>query len=168
MKFSLSQEFPFGIDALWPVYGDPTYLEAKYKALGAHSLKIVEAKTDQSEIGVLLERTIAPDLKGVPDWARKLVSRNYVMRHENRCRRTRPGHASVSLRITPIGAPVDIRGTGTLSEEVAGRTRLSLEFEVECSIPVVGKKVAELFAGKIREALAEDYEFTRDYIGRLA
>lgn len=165
MRFSLQQDFPFGIDALWPVYGAPAYLEAKYKALGAHSLRIQAAETTDEEIRVLLERTIAPDLKGVPDWARKMLGAEYVMRHENHCRRSGMT-AQVHLRITPVGAPVTIEARGSLGD-ISGRARLALDFQVECSIPLVGKKVAELFAGKIREALAEDYEFTRDYIGQL-
>lgn len=165
MRFSLQQDFPFGIDALWPVYGAPAYLEAKYKALGAHSLRIQVAETTDEEIRVVLERTIAPDLRGVPDWARKMLGAEYVMRHENHCRRTGTA-AQVHLRITPAGAPVTIEARGQLGDR-GERAHLALEFQVECSIPLVGKKVAELFAAKIREALAEDYDFTRDYVGRL-
>lgn len=164
MKFSLSQDFPVSLDVLWPVYGSPPYLEAKYKSLGSTNLRLLEADTDAAAINVVLERTISPDLQGVPDWARKLVARDYVMRHENRCRRSSPQQASVSLVIKPLGSPVDIHGRGSLAETTPGQTRLSLEFEVECRIPLVGKKVAELFAGKIREALAEDHDFTLAYI----
>lgn len=164
MKFSLAQDFPVGLDVLWPVYGAPAYLEAKYRALGAHRIDIKEAVTDAQSISVLLERTIAPDLKGVPDWARKLVGRDYVMRHENRCRRLSPQTSSVHLSITPLGSPVSINARGSLNEAAAGQCRLALEFDVECSLPIVGKKVAELFAGKIREALQEDHDFTLEYI----
>lgn len=164
VKFSLSQDFPVGLDVLWPVYGNPAYLQAKYRALGAHRVEIREAHTDASDIRVLLERTIAPDLQNVPDWARKMVSRDYVMRHENRCHRLSPQASDVSLRITPIGSPVDINARGSLNEVSPGNTRLALEFEVKCNIPIVGKKVAEIFAGKIREALAEDHDFTLGYI----
>lgn len=164
VKFSLSQDFPVSLDVLWPVYGSPAYLEAKYKALGSTNLRILEAKTDDTSINVVLERTIAPDLRSLPDWARKMVARDYVMRHENRCQRSSPTHASVSLGIKPLGSPVDIHGRGSLSEPAPGQTRLALEFDVECRIPLVGKKVAELFAIKIREALAEDHDFTLAYI----
>lgn len=164
MKFSLAQDFPVGLDLLWPVYGSPAYLEAKYQALGARAVVIREAHTDASAIRVILERTIAPDLKGVPDWARKLVGRDYVMRHENRCQRRSLQAADVSLNIMPVGSPVEISARGSLNEVVAGQTRLALEFEVECSLPIVGRKVAELFAGKIREALQEDHDFTLEYI----
>jgi hypothetical protein len=164
VKFNLAQDFPVGLDTLWPVYGSPPYLEAKYRTLGAHRIDIKEALTDEQAIFVVLERTIAPDLKGVPDWARKLVGRDYVMRHENRCRRLTASTSSVSLSITPLGSPVTIKAVGSLNEVATGQCRLALEFDVGCSLPLVGKKVAELFAGKIREALQEDHDFTLEYI----
>jgi hypothetical protein len=164
VKFSLAQDFPVGLDELWAVYGSPPYLEAKYTALGALAVVIREAYTDASAIRVMLERTIATDLKGVPDWARKLVGRDYVMRHENRCQRRSAQNADVSLSITPLGSPVEISARGSLDEVAPGQTRLALEFDVVCSLPIVGKKVAEIFAGKIREALQEDHDFTLEYI----
>ncbi len=168
MKFNLAQDFPVGLDVLWPVYGAPPYLEAKYRALGAHRIDIKEATTDEQAIFVMLERTIAPDLKGVPDWARKLVGRDYVMRHENRCRRLTAHTAAVHLSITPLGSPVSIAAQGSLNEVAPGQCRLALEFDVECALPLIGKKVAELFAGKIREALREDHDFTLEYIRQHA
>ena len=168
MKFNLSQDFPVSLDVLWPVYGNSDYLVAKYTALGAHTIRIIESLTDEKAIAVVLERSIAPDLRNVPDWARKLVARDYVMHHENRCQRRSPQEAVVSLRIKPLGSPVDISARGTLAETGRSHTRLELEFEVQCSIPIVGKKVAEIFAAKIREALREDHDFTLDYIAKLA
>lgn len=164
MKFSLTQDFPVSLDVLWPVYGAPAYLQAKYTALGARRIDIREAYTDATDIRVVLERTIAPDLNGVPDWARKLVGGEYVMRHENRCHRQGPQTSAVDLRITPVGSPVTISALGSLSEVAPGHCRLALAFEVRCSLPVIGKKVAELFGGKIREALQEDHDFTLGYI----
>ncbi|MDP2227011.1 MAG: DUF2505 domain-containing protein [Moraxellaceae bacterium] len=166
MNFSLSQDYPVSLDVLWPVYGHPVYLEAKYRALGAQRIDVQDAFTDENEICVRLERTISPDLDRVPEWARRMVARDYVMRHENHCRRTSPQHSDVSLRITPLGSPVNISARGTFGEVRTGQTRLALVFEVQCSLPLVGRKVAEIFAGKIREALVEDHEFTLAYIGQ--
>lgn len=164
MKFILTQDFPVALDVLWPVYGHPDYLRAKYQALGAHEITIEEAHTDAAAIRVRLQRSIAPDLHNVPEWARKLVAHDYVMRHENDCRRESSQRAAVSLRIKPLGAPVDIHARGSLQEVNATQTRLQLEFDVQCTIPLLGKKVAEIFAGKIREALQEDFDFTLGYI----
>lgn len=164
MKFSLSQDYPVGLDVLWPVYGHPDYVRAKYLALGAHRVEVETAETTGEHIRVVLERVIAPDLDGVPDWARRLVGREYVMRHESLCRRTAPGQSAVELLITPLGAPVEIRASGSFNETAPGHTRLALDFEVSCSLPLVGGKVSALFAGKVREALLEDHAFTLGYL----
>ena len=165
MKFSFDQDFPQGLDVLWAVYALPDYLQAKYQALGSTNIRVLETLTTEQELWVLLERTIpATNINGIPDWARKLISRDYVMRHENRCRRTGPGPAVVELRITPVGSPVSITAQGSFSEPQPGHSRLALVFDVHCRIPLVGGKVEKLFAGKIREALMEDHDFTLEYI----
>ncbi|MFN3587691.1 MAG: DUF2505 domain-containing protein, partial [Moraxellaceae bacterium] len=166
MKFSLSQEYPVGLDVLWPVYGHPDYVRAKYLALGARRVTVEVAETTDAQIRVVLERVIAPDLDGVPDWARRLVGGEYVMRHESRCRRTAPGQSVVELLITPLGAPVTIRAEGSFNETAPGQTRLALDFEVTCSLPLVGGKVSALFAGQVREALLEDHAFPLGYLNR--
>lgn len=165
MKFSIDQDFPQGLDVLWAVYGEASYLQAKYHALGSVNIRVIESVTDDTDLRVVLERTIpATAINGIPDWARKLISRDYVMRHENRCKRSGPAHAAVDLCITPVGSPVSITAQGSFSEPAAGQSRLALVFDVHCRIPLVGGKVAELFAHKIREALTEDYEFTLGYV----
>lgn len=163
MKFYVEHTFPFAIDDLWPVYGEPNYLAAKYKALGSSGLNIHESYTDAENIRVILERTITPDLHSIPDWVRKKLSRDYVMRHENRCQRISPERADFQLRIIPAGAPVSILGKGSMLQNNK-ETFFKAEFDVECSIPLVGKKVAEVFAGKVREALSEDWAFTCNYV----
>lgn len=167
MKFSVEHFFPFTIDQLWPVYGEATYLTEKYKALGSSGLYIHESYTDTSTIRVVLERTITPDLHNVPDWVRKKIARDYVMRHENRCQRISAERVDFQLRIIPKGAPVSIMGNGSMLQQGA-TTLFRAGFDVECSIPLVGKKVAEVFAGKVKEALAEDWAFTENYVRTLS
>jgi hypothetical protein len=164
VKFNLSHDFPVGLTALWSIYGNPNYLAAKYKALGSSDLRILQAITDEQRICVVLERTITPDLKGVPDWARRLVVRDYIMRHENHCLRQGDALSRVNLRIIPVGAPVSISAAGSLSDVAADRSRLALDFDVTCTLPLVGKKVAEIFARKVHDALAEDHDFTVSYM----
>lgn len=169
MKFNITQDFPQRLDVLWAVYAQPDYLQAKYNALGSTNVRVLESLTDEKSLSVVLERTIpSAGINGIPGWAQKLISRDYVMRHENRCRRTAPDHATVDLRITPVGSPVSISAHGSFSEPRAGHSRLALHFNVECKIPIVGSKVADLFAAKIREALQEDHDFTLAYVNAHA
>lgn len=163
MKFSVQHAFPFGLDELWQVYGEPGYLEAKYTALGASGLLIDEAATNDEEIRVRLERTVTPDFRNVPDWARKMVARDYVVRHENRFIRQSGDRATFNLGITPIGSPINVKGVGEI-RTFQQKSEFSVMFDIECRIPVVGKKVAEIFSGKVRESLLNDCDFTRAWV----
>lgn len=163
MKMNVQQELLFRLDELWPVYAEPGYLQAKYLALGASQLVIHEAHTDANELRVTLERLVEPDMQRVPDWARKLMSPHYTIRHQNRFVRESAELVRFNLGITPVGAPISVQGVGTIKEQ-KGRSQFEVTFDVNCSIPLVGKKVAEIFSGKIREALLEDCEFTQAYV----
>ena len=169
MKFSLDQEFPAGMDSLWAVFSQQDYPGRKYAALGSTDFRMIAFSAAAERITVALERTIPAATESIPDWARKLVSRDYVMRHETRWRRIDRRRADAELDITPVGIPVSIRARGEITEQTPVSTCMTLNFEVQCRVPLIGRKVAELFAGKIREAMAQDHAFTVRYLqGALA
>lgn len=169
MKFSLAQDFPAGMDSLWAVFSQADYPERKYAALGSTDFRLISFRAAAEHISVALERTVPAATERIPDWARRLVSRDYVMRHETQWRRIDGRRADAELDITPVGIPVSIRACGDIIEQSPVTTRMTLTFEVQCRVPLIGGKVAELFAGKIREAMAQDHAFTVRYLeGALA
>ncbi|MCC6647730.1 MAG: DUF2505 domain-containing protein [Polyangiaceae bacterium] len=162
MRLTVHQEFPAPPDVLWSVFSDREYPGAKYRALGATRFEMPRFTATDDEICVDLSRTIPVDLAKIPGFARKLVGDEQTMRHETRWRRS-AGAITATLVITPVGRPVKIGGTASVSAEGDG-ARLTFELEVTSDVPLIGGKIAQIFADQVQAALAADHAFTRRYL----
>ena len=164
MKLVLNQDYPADLDRLWAVFGQTDYPERKYRALGATAVKMMRFRATPELIEVELERTWPVSADKLPSWARAYVGDEQTMRHHTLWRRVGPKEANAELRLTPEGVPVDVRGTASIAEIDPGKTRMTLRFDVRCRIPLVGAKVAKLFAQEIEEALTADHAYTLRYL----
>ena len=168
MKFSLSQDFPAGLDRLWAAFGRPDYPEQKYRALGSTDIRMLRFDVAADRIEVELERKAPVAWETIPAWARRLMQREQTMRHRSRWRRIGPARIEAELDIAPLGLPVTARGSGVLVELTPGRTHMTLDFQVESALPLLGAAVARLYAAQIREALRADHAFTLRYLDATA
>lgn len=167
MKIHAQQDYPASLDRLWSVFGSAEYPEKKYRALGATHFQMLQATVNADLIEIELERVSPVALASLPDWARKFVKSEQTMRHSTRWQR-QGKKVSAVLKIVPVGVPVTITGIGSIEELGPSQTRVSLEFDVDCKIPLLGGKIAALFGEQIRQAVAADYEFTKGYLAAAA
>lgn len=164
-KLLVEQDFPASPDVLWSVFSDRDYPGAKYRALGATHFELARFSATADEISVELSRRIPIDLARIPGFARKIVGDEQTMRHETRWRRGADGAVTATLVITPVGRPVQIAGTARLVAR-AGGARLSFDLDVTSDVPLIGGKIAKLFAEQIDAALAADHQFTLGYLAQ--
>lgn len=164
VKLDIQQDYPAGLDRLWSVFAKPEYPEAKYRSLGATHFQMQRFDASETFIEIELERRAPVASDRIPDWARKFISAEQTVRQHTRWRRTRPGQVTAELNIVPVGLPVSVNGRGGIVERGPDQTRIQLQFEVDCRIPLVGGKIAKLFAEQIEQALAADHAFTLGYL----
>ncbi len=162
-KLLVDQDFPASPEVLWSVFSDREYPGAKYRALGATHFELSRFTATPDEISVDLTRKLPIELSKLPAFARKFIGDEQTMRHETRWRRGPDGAVSATLVITPVGRPVKIGGTARLVARGAG-ARLSFELDVTSDVPLIGGKIAQLFADQIEAALAADHGFTRAWV----
>jgi hypothetical protein len=160
MEFGTAHDYPAGLDSLWAAFGGPDYPRQKYLALGATALRIDRFAAGTQTIEVDLERVVPLAQGLVPAWARRLVGREQTLRQRTEWRRVSPGRVQAHLQIVPVGLPVQAHGTGTIVEQAAGTSRMTLAWRVVSSLPMAGRRVERLFADQVRAALDEDHRFT--------
>ena len=168
MKFSLSQDFPAGLDRLWEVFGRPDYPEQKYRSLGSSDIRVLHFRVGAEVIEVELERTASVAWEMIPAWAHAFLSRRQVMRHRTRWQRVSPTSVEAELDIAPVGKRVSAHGAGSIIQLSPDLTRMTLRFTAESTIPVLGARAARLYAKQIRVALRADHEFTLRYLKETA
>jgi len=161
MQFTLSQDFPAGLDRLWAAFGRPEYPNQKYLALGAAAVRVRRFEATKQAIDVELERDVRVDRSGLPSWMRLLARDQQTLQHRTAWRRVGAKQAAAELDILPLGLPVRAHGSGTIVEAAPGSTRMVLTWQVDS---ILGAKVERLFADQIRAALADDHAFTLQYL----
>lgn len=164
MKFSLVQEFPASLERLWSAFGQPDYPLQKYRALGSTGIRLLRFVATAELIEVELEREAPVAGDAVPGWARGFMRPTQTMRHRTRWRRVGPTQAEAELDIAPLGQPVAAHGIGSIAELGPGLTRMTLSFVVSSRLPVLGARVARLYAEQIRAALEADHAYTLRYL----
>jgi hypothetical protein len=168
MKLVVVQDFPAPPSRLWEVFSDPSYLGEKYLALGAIHVDVQRFEASASSIEIVLTRRIPVDLARIPSFARSIVGQEQTMEHRTSWRRDPQDEIDGKLIITAVGRPVRIAGTARLLPAREGRSRLTLEFDVTSDVPLIGGKIAKLFAEQVEAALQADHRFTLGYLERAA
>jgi hypothetical protein len=168
MEFSTTHDYPAGLDRLWAVFGRPEYPREKYLALGATAVRLDRFDADAQTIEVSLERVVPVAEARVPAWARRLLDHEQTLRHHTAWRRVLPRRVDARLEITPVGLPVQAHGTGSIVELSAGTSRMTLSWQVDSSLPMLGGRVERLFAEQVRTALDEDHRFTVRFLRQSA
>lgn len=163
MKVEQHQDYPATLDKLWTIFGNPEYPEKKYRALGATQFRMLRSEVSSQSIEIELERVSPVTLDKIPDWARKFVKPEQTMRHHTRWKRS-GAQVQATLSVVPVGVPVTVEGTGRIQQTGTNETRVTLTFEVGCKIPLVGGKIAQLFADQLKLALEADYAYTLKYL----
>lgn len=165
MEFTLTQDFPAGLASLWGVFGNPEYVQRKYRALGATVVRVQRFHAGAESIEVELERDMAVPRERLPVWARALAGRRQTLTHRSVWRRGGPRQASAELDIVPAGLPVRAHALGSLEDGGQGVTRMVLTWRVDSPL---GERVAKLFAEQVRTALDADHAFTLSYLQQAA
>lgn len=112
-----------------------------------------------AEFTATTERTVSTDR--VPDIARKFVGNGVTMTQvDNVSAPAADGSRTVSTEVKVTGLPVSAQATQKLTPE-SEQTRLDVNGEVSCSIPLVGKKIAaaaEPQVGRVLKVLGTSVE----------
>jgi len=164
VNFEIAQDFPASLARLWEALGRRDYVERKYVALGSTSLQIKQFDSSPQRIEVRLERTLANAASGLPAWARWLSGQPQRLTHHTCWNRAGAKQVDVDLRVSTQDHAVDAHATGSVIELDSGRTRMRLRVAVECSVPAIGGRIANLFANQMKHALEQDHSFTVRYL----
>ena len=90
MEFTLTQDFPAGLDRLWAAFGVADYPRLKYLALGATAVRLRHFHATSQVIDVELERVIPVDPARLPRWSRAFMGGEQTIRHHTVWRRIGP------------------------------------------------------------------------------
>lgn len=151
MKFSSELRYPRPAAVVMKMLTDPAYFERKYQALEVADFALAEHVA--GERFSISYRFRAAGQTRVPEFAKKFVGDSIRVSQTDSWR--------VSERIGAIdiqigGAPVSVHADMKLEPAGAKACVLKLDWQLRCSIPLIGGKVEKIIAEDVQRRSAAD------------
>lgn len=164
LKAGFQQDYPATPGKLWQVFGQPDYPRRKYQAQGITAYKVRHFEASSNRISLDLERTLSVPMHHIPPFAQRFVHPEQTLHYGSHWHRDAAGHATFDLDILAPGLPLKISGKGELRQTGTDTSRLSIEFDVQVPVPLLGGKIEKRVATFIEQSFREDHAFTLEYL----
>lgn len=145
MKHEQKQTFDKPPETVIRMFGDRRYFERKYELLGFRDIEVLEREAAGDRFRIRIRYTAGADIP-LPDFARKFLSGDITIVQEERWDLAKmTGRLDVDLR----GVPIKVGADMTLDGHGKGGAAKTLNWDVRCSIPLVGGKLEKLLLADI-------------------
>ena len=161
MKIRKDHEYAHSVDTVLTQFTDIGEIEAKQEALGARNIRIEECEIYDDGADVRIVRELPAEVPGV--LSKFLQPWNSVTQFEQ-WRSTDDGGYDADLDIDVANVPVTVSGTLYL-QPVDGGCINHVRITVDCSIPFLGKSLAEFVAHDCERLIADEYEYITEHLG---
>ena len=155
MKINRDHNYAHGTDAVFALFTNAKEIEQKQKALGAKKIRVEECEKDDDGAVVRFVRELPAD---VPGMLSKFLQPWNTVEQSEQWRDCGDGVYKADIEIDIANVPVTIGGTlelEPLDDGCVNHVRLT----VDCSIPFVGKTLAEFVAKDCKRIIANEFDF---------
>lgn len=164
MELSATHTYQHPVDAVFAVLTDFDAMKAKYESLGQTDVELVRRDhADDGSVTVVTKRVVPLDL---PGFAKKVLSpRQTVVQTDEWSAPNAKGARDGTFSVEAKGSPVKVRGTLRLAPKGATGCTNTTHVTIECKVPLIGGKIAELVAGDTRKAIDHEQTWIRGHLG---
>ncbi|HEX4939143.1 MAG TPA: DUF2505 domain-containing protein [Candidatus Kapabacteria bacterium] len=168
MKISLQQDYPASLSTLWRVFGNPDYPHRKYRALGITGYEIHRFDASADHIDLDMSRVIAIPEDRIPALVQRFLHPEHTLRYVSSWHLRSSTVADFDLSILPHALPVHITAKGSLTEQDAKHSHMSLDFDIKAHVPLLGGKIEKLIGQQLEKSFQSDHAFTLRYLAENA
>lgn len=155
MKIHEDHEYSHGLEAVYALFTDPGEIEVKQEALGAREIVIEECEIYEDGADVRFVRELPAEVPGI---LKKFLQPWNTVAQFEQWRSTGDGGYDADLDIDIANVPVTISGTLELQPTEDGCVN-HVRITVDCTIPFVGKTLAEFVARDCARLVADEYAY---------
>lgn len=160
MEVTARHFYNANVDAVFACFGNADKIKAKLEALGARDVNVNQCDLSAHVLKLDITREVPSDAPGM---MKKFLS-DWNIVHQTESWTGKPGESySGKFSIDLKGVPVTIEGTCELQPYDDGAIN-NVTIKIECGIPLVGKKLAELVAQNCKESMEKEYQFLKDVV----
>lgn len=165
MKFQTSMTWDAPMSRVLAMLTDRRYFERKLELMQHERAEVLASSLDGDDFSVVTLVAGRPSIK-LPSIAQKFIKPDQVVEIEQTDRWNRATGKGALVFINKSVSSVQVSATMSLSEQ-DGRTCNTLDWVVECSVPLVGGKLAEMIADDIRTKAGHNEQVSRQILAEL-
>ncbi len=158
MKISANHRYLHDTDAVYSMFTDAKEIKAKQKALGARKIRVLDCERDSDGAIVRFVRELPAAVPGI--LSRFLQPWNSVEQSERWLSLNGEIYKS-DLTIDVANVPVTVGGTLKLKPVDDGCVN-QVRLVIDCSLPFIGKTLAEFVAADCKNLIAAEYKYITD------
>lgn len=158
-----SHEYEHPIETVIEVFRDPDFYLDKFEGVGARNVEVLASNFDDGIFTVETQREVPLDVPAalrtfLGSWTTVLQNEEWIEGED--------GEYLNELEINSEGVPALITGTMNLIPTDGGCVN-EVVMEIDCAIPLVGRKLESFVAASTAEQLDAEYEFIQEYLDGL-
>ncbi len=158
-----SHEYEHPIETVIGVFTDPEFYLDKFGGVGARNVEVLASSDEDGVFTVETRREVPLDVPGalktiLGSWTTILQNEEWVEGED--------GEYLNEIEINSEGVPALITGTMTLIPTDDGCIN-EVVMDIDCRIPLVGRKLEKFVAHSTAEQLDAEYEFIQGYLDGL-
>jgi hypothetical protein len=163
MQFNAIHDYRHPPDEVFAALTDFEAVKSKYEAIGQSEVQLV--RRDEGEDGsVTLVTTRVVPLE-LPGFAKKVLSpKQHVTQTDVWSGADGKGLRTGTFTVEAKGTPVRLQGTLQLVPRGAKGCTNTTDVTVECKVPLIGGKIADLVAGDTRRALDHEQTWMSEHL----
>lgn len=156
MKFQETYDFDHGSDIILRMFTDRDFYLRKYERMGGAEPDIVDCVEDTEQFSITVRHALDASKMKLPDLIKSRIGDHLMLRQTDRWQASiRHGRIDIAIEKAPATVSIDMR-----LADVDGQARLTLDFNVSVSIPLVGGRVEKAIAEPMTRHLRKDLQIS--------
>lgn len=146
-----------GVDAVFKFFSDPDAVKAKYEAIGARNVEILETNESDGVFTIKTQREVPSDVPGI---LQKFLGAWNKVTQTEQWRPQSDGARACDMEVDIAGVPVTVKGAMRLQPEGGGCVN-DVKIKVTCGIPLIGGRLADFVGGDTQKNMDAEYDYIR-------
>ena len=158
-----SHEYEHPVETVIAAFRDPDFYLEKFEGVGARDVEVLASSFEDGVFTIETQRDVPLDVPAalqtfLGSWTTVLQNEEWIEGDD--------GEYLNELEINSEGIPAVITGTMTLTPTDHGCVN-EVVMEIDCAIPLIGRKLESFVAASTEEQLDAEYEFIQEYLDGL-
>ena len=154
MELTVHHTFDVPIDAVWAMFADPASHVAKFEGMGHHDVTILESKSTDDELHVVITREV--DIDAIPGFARKFIKPRNTVVSDDRWERRTDTECGGWFTLETQGVPMAIEGYTTVRAD-GEVSQYEVTVVLKVKVPLIGAKLEGFGKGIVDKQLTQEF-----------